>query len=226
MTAPAATPAADDAPLAAPTRPHEPRHHEPRHPEPGPHQPGPDRFGLPSGAIETGAAVGAAGVALTSTGSMVVAAVFLAVAARSRWTLVALLLAVAAVGVRFTTVGFDDLAGIQSVLGPAGTIGPTTGAASAWAAATAALLAVRAAPGRTNLHRGLVALAGGALAAAIAVGPGPGGDLVPRIAGTVAATVLAFALTTTDARPKVARTRTVVSVVAGVAAVVLAAWPT
>ncbi|MDE0804215.1 MAG: hypothetical protein OSA99_12940 [Acidimicrobiales bacterium] len=199
MTAPAASPAADDAPHAV--------------------------LGLTPGALETGAAVGAAGLALTSTGSMVVAVVFLAVAARSRWTLTALLLAVAAVAARFTTVGFDDLAGIQSVLGPAGTFGPVTAAASAWLAATAAVLAVRAPADATNLQRVMVAIAGGALAAAIAVGPGPGGDLAPRIAATVVATVLAFVLTTADDRPAVARVRASLAVAAGVAAVVLAAWP-
>lgn len=214
MTAPAASPAADEAPHAVPG--------------PAPETLAPSAIrtsAIRTGAIETGAAAGAAGLALTSTGSMVVAVVFLAVAARSRWTLTALLLTVAAVGVRFTTVGFDDIAGIQSVLGPAGTVGPVTAAASAWFAAAATVLAVRAPLGTTNLHRVMVALAGGALAASVAVGPGPGGDLVPRIAATIVATVLAFALTTTDDRPAIARARAVLAIVAGVVAVVLAAWP-
>lgn len=181
--------------------------------------------GVPAGTIETAAAVGAAGLALTSTGSMVVAAVLLGVAARSRWTGVASLLAVAAVGVRFSTVTFDDLAGLQSVLGSAGTIGATTAAASAWVAAGAVIVGVRTPTGATGLHCILLALAAGGLATAIAVGPGPGGELALRVGATVLATVFVFVSTTVVRGGRAGTARTIVSVVAGVAAIVLAGWP-
>ena len=181
--------------------------------------------GVPAGTIETAAAVAAAGLALTSTGSMVVAAVLVGVAARSRWTGVATLLAVAAVGVRFSTVTFDDLAGLQSVLGSAGTIGTTTAAASAWAAAGAVIVGVRTPSGATGLHRIVLALAAGGLAAVIAVGPGPGGELALRVGATVLATVLVFVSTTVVTGDRAATMRTTVAVVAGVAAIVLAGWP-
>ncbi len=181
--------------------------------------------GVSPGAIETGAAVGAAGLALTSTGSIVVAAVLLGLATRSRWSTASILLATATVGVRFSTVTFDDLAGIQSVLGNAGVVGPATAAASAWCAATAIVLSIRVDAERVNLQRCVVALAGGALAAAIAVGAGPGGALVDRVAATTLATVAAFALMTSDTRPRVAAVRRVLAVAVSIAAVVLAGWP-
>lgn len=182
--------------------------------------------GVPAGAIETGAAVGAAGLALTSTGSMVIAAVLLGVAARSRWTVAASLLAVTAVGVRFSTVTFDDIAGIQSVLGSAGTIGPATAAASAWTAAAAVLLSVRTPAGSRTLLRGALALASGATASAVALGPGPGGDILVRVSATAGAAVLAHLLMAlADHRERPSALKTALGVAAGVAAVVLAAWP-
>lgn len=182
--------------------------------------------GVPAGTIEAAAAVAAGGLALTSTGSMVVAAVLLGVAARSRWTGVATLLAVAAVGVRFSTVTFDDLAGLQSVLGSAGTIGSTTAAASAWVAAGAVIVGARTPSGATGLHRLALALAAGGLAAAIAVGPGPGGELALRVGATVLAAVLAFGSTTIVTGGRADTVRNTLAVVAGVAAIVLAGWPT
>ncbi|WP_436794031.1 hypothetical protein [Actinospongicola halichondriae] len=181
--------------------------------------------GVSAGAIETGAAAGAAGLALTSTGSMVVAAVLLGIATRSRWSAATLLLATAAVGIRFSTVTFDDLAGIQSVLGSAGIVGPAAAAASAWCAAAAVIVATRVDLERSNLQRCVVSLAGGAMAAAIAVGAGPGGALADRVAATALASVAAFALLTTDDRPRLAAVRRIVAVVVGIAAVVLAGWP-
>lgn len=181
--------------------------------------------GVPAGVLETGAAAGAAVLALTSTGSMVVAAVLLAVAAASRWTLAATLLATAAVAVRFSTVTFDDVAGIQSVLGSAGTVGPTTAAASAWLASGAVVFSLRTRVDSSGLHRCVVALAGGATAAAIAVGAGPGGDLVHRVAATTLATVVGFVVMRSDASRRVDRARVGMSVIAGLAALVLAGWP-
>ena len=90
------------------------------------------------------------------------------------------------------------------------------------------------------------------LAAAVAAGPGPGGDLVLRAGATVLGTGFAFATATLtasgaratspsvgapgtpgvvdagrglSARPRIDRARTVLAVLAGVASVVLAGWP-
>ena len=177
---------------------------------------------LPSGVVVTAAAAGAATLALSSTGSMVVAAVLLAVAVADPRGALALVLAVASVAVRFSTVTFDDVAGIQSVLGPAGNVGPPTGAASAWLAAAAVLVALRRPAARAA--GALVAVAGGALAAVIVAGPGPS-DLGLRLASTLAATVIAAAVLATDRWPPVRRVRPFLALVLGAGAVIAAAWP-
>jgi hypothetical protein len=193
--------------------------------------------------VAVAAAAGAAVLALSSTGSAVVAAVLLAVAVGDRRAGFACVLAVAAVAVRFSTVTFDDLAGIQSVLGPAGIVGPPTAAASAWLAAAAVVLSVRrpaVADGSTVapapdgwpvpttvppvLHRVLLALAGGALAAALVAGPGPS-DLVVRAGATAAGLVVALVVMGTDRWRPVVRVRPLVAVLVAVVAVVAAAWP-
>ena len=182
---------------------------------------------LPPGVAATAAAAGAATLAVTSTGSMVVAAVLLAVAVTDLrsgpgFRGVALVLAVASVAVRFSTVTFDDLAGIQSVLGAAGIVGPPTGAASAWLAATAVVLALRRSG--APVTDGLVVVAGGALAAVIAAGPGPS-ELGLRIGATLVGALAAIAVLATDRWPGVRRLRPVLAVALGAAAVVAAAWP-
>lgn len=186
-----------------------------------------------STAVATAAALAATALAVTSTGSMVLAALLVGVAARDRRTAGAALLAVAATSIRFRTATFDDLAGIQSVLGPAGTVGPATAAASAWLAAAAVVLAarsvaepsIRAATSLLDrLRDAAPALACGLFAAALVAGPGPS-DLTVRALASVVAVVLAFGVTVTDARPAVARVRPWAAVLAGLAAVVLAGWP-
>ncbi len=179
-----------------------------------------------------GAAAGTAVLALTSTGSVVVAAVLFGVANRSRWSGLAALLATAAVAVRFASVGFDDLAGAQSVLGAAGAVGPSLAAASSWLAAVAVLLAVRGAvpgatesPGSAVARTWLIAIAGGALAATIVAGPGAD-DLWLRIASTVIASGVAVGVVAGDRQRRVRRVRPALAVVAGVVAVALASWPT
>lgn len=193
------------------------------------------------------AAAAAAGLAISSSGSMVVAAALLGVAALDRRSVAAAVLAAGAVGVRFATTDLGDLAGIQSVLGSAGEIGPPAAAASAWTAAAALVLASVPRPsgppaatdeptpqpsdGPTlavpvGIHRALVALAGGALAAAVAVGPGPGGELVLRVAATAAATALALVAGAATGRPAFATARGWLAVLAAVVAVALAGWPT
>ena len=178
------------------------------------------------------AAAGTAVLASSSTGSMVVAAVLFGVANRSRWSGLVALLATAAVSIRFASATFDDLAGIQSVLGAAGLVGPAVAAASAWAAAVAVLLAVRrggaglpAGTGSAAAQRGLVALAGGALAAAIVAGPGAD-DLWWRVASTMIATGVAVGVVASDRWPRLGRIRPGAAVVVAVVAVALASWPT
>lgn len=178
------------------------------------------------------AAVGALVLAVSSTGSMVVAAVLVGVATRSRWCGIAAVLAVAASTVRFSSSTFDDLAGIQSVLGAAVVVGPPVAAASAFAATIAVLLTARSLrhpshPGGLpggRVVRHLPATASGVLAATIAAGPGPGG-LVVRGVATIAAVAIAVAISLLDGRPSLAARRAPVAVVAGALAVVLACWP-
>lgn len=171
------------------------------------------------------AAAGAAtALALSSTGSMLVAAVLLGVSTRSRWSTLAAVLATAAVSVRFSTAVFDDVAGIQSVLGAAGTVGPPVAAASAWFGAVAVLLAVRSGAG-SGVVRHAPAIAGGALAAAIVAGPGPGGELAVRVVATIVAIAIGVVLARTDDHDRMVRLRTVGAVVAGLGSVALASWP-
>lgn len=177
-------------------------------------------------AVRLGAAAGAAVLAGTSTGSMVVAAALLAVALSDRRSAIAAGLVIAAVAVRFGTTTFDELAPLQSVLGSAVRIGPAAGAASAWLCMVALVLAAGQVPGdvRFGLGRHLPALASGTLAAAVAVGDGPGGDVWLRVAATAGVTVLAW-LIAGDRIQWLSRTRRSWAVLAGVAAVVGAGWP-
>lgn len=204
--------------------------------------PGAARTPVPGAALAVlTAAVAAAGLTVSATGSMLVAAVLVGVAASDRWSGLAAILATAAVAVRFGTTDLGDLAGIQSVLGPAGLVGPPTGAASAWAAAGAVLMAVappspRADSGTTigpRLTSALLALAGGSFAAALVAGPGPGGgpDNWPgggiglRIAATVVAVGLSLVVGRARRPSRLGTIRVSVAVLAGVFAVVLAGWP-
>lgn len=201
------------------------------------------------------AAVAAAGLTVSATGSMLVAAVLVGVAARDRWSGLAAVLATTAVAVRFGTTDLGDLAGIQSVLGAAGLVGPPTAAASAWAAAGAVLLAVAPrpagdGPGRDRPDQGeeddpgapsaprltafALAVAGGSFAAALVAGPGPGGgpDGWPgggiglRVAASVVAIGLSLVVGRARRPSRLGTMRVAVAVLAGAAAVVLAGWPT
>lgn len=173
------------------------------------------------------AAIAAAVLAATSTGSVVVVALLVWAATLDRRSGIAVLLATLATSIRFTTGSLDDLAGIQSVLGVAGEVGPTTAAVSAWLAAAAVLLATRAPAvpaGDRGLRRFAPALATGTLAAALVAGPGPD-QLALRIGTSLAGVGLAVGITALQRRgtrlggPSLA-------VGLAVAAVVLGAWPT
>lgn len=177
-------------------------------------------------AVPLAAAGGAATLAVSSTGSIVVAAVLLGVASWSVWSGVAAVLATAAVAIRFATTDFGDLAGLQSVLGAAGVVGPASAAASSWTAAAAVVLTARTPERFLGPVAGLVnAVATGAVAATIVAGPGPGGGLAVRIAATVAAVVASAASAATSRWSAVDRARPLVATVVAASAVVLAAWP-
>lgn len=181
-------------------------------------------------AVQVAAATAALALALSSTGALVVACAALGVSAWSRRCGVAAVVASLAVSVRFGTAVFDDLAGIQSVLGPAGVVGPEVAAASTWAAAAAVLLAAgdpSRAPGDRARSRPVVlvqALAAGAVAAAFVAGPGPD-DLVVRAGATVAAALVAALIAATDRWAPIRRHRPSVAVLVAVASLVAAAWP-
>lgn len=181
----------------------------------------------PSGLdLAVAAAVAAAVLAATSTGSLVVVALLVWAATLDRRSGVAVLLASLASSVRFTTATLDDLAGIQSVLGIAGEVGPAAAAASAWLAAAAVLLATRApaAPGADRgLRRFAPALATGTLAAALVAGPGPD-QLGLRVATSLAGVGLAVGITALQRRRGPLPGPTL-AVALGAAAVVLGAWP-
>jgi len=137
------------------------------------------------------AAVAAAVLVATGSGSATVAAVLLGLALADRRAGAAGVLAVLATGIRFRTDGFGDLAGIQSVLGDAGRVGPPNAAASAWLAAIAVLLAAAAL--RADAPRWLAVVAAvptGLLAAALVAGPGPD-QLGRRAVASAIAVVLA-----------------------------------
>lgn len=172
------------------------------------------------------AAVAGGVLAASSTGSLVVAALLVWVATLDRRCGVAALLAALAASIRFTTASLDDLAGIQSVLGIAGEVGPATAAASAWVAAAAVLLATRP-PAVTGGDRGLrrfaPALATGPLAAALVAGPGPD-QLALRIGTSLLGLGVAIGITVLQGRGRRLRTPGL-AVALGAAAVVLGAWP-
>ena len=181
----------------------------------------------PSGLdLAVAAAVAAAVLAATSTGSLVVVALLVWAATLDHRSGIAVLLASLATSVRFATAALDDLAGIQSVLGIAGEVGPTVAAASAWLAAAAVLLATRApaAPGgERDLRRFAPALATGTLAAALVAGPGPD-QLALRVATSLAGVGLAVGITALQRR-RGALSGPSLAVVLGAVAVVLGAWP-
>lgn len=184
----------------------------------------------PAWVLAATCSLAAAGLAISSRGSVVAAAVLVGLGLRHRWAGVAVLAAVAAASVRFGTTGFDDLAGIQSVLGPAGIVGPPVAAASAWLGAAGVVLAAAAARRMADdvdvvswVRVLPAALASGALAAVLVAGPGPGGGLELRIAATVVASLLAGAAARWGHRLR--GLGPLLAVVAGLAALVTAAWP-
>ncbi len=173
------------------------------------------------------AAIALAVLAGSSTGSLVIAAVLVGIATADRWRGAAVLLACLAVSLRFGTTTFDDVAGIQSVLGPAVVVGPPVAAASAWCAGAAVLLAARVPPvlaGEALPLRWCGPVAIGLFSAALVAGPGPD-DLWMRVGASAVAVVAAVGLCVLDDRLRWLRLRWIPALAAGAAACALAAWP-
>lgn len=161
------------------------------------------------------AAAAAAVLAITSTGHLVVAAVLVGIAGRDRRSVLAAVAAVAAVAVRFGTTTFDGLAGLQTVLGPAVTLGATT------AVLATALAAISLIVGTTGWAH---ALAAGPLAAALACGPGPSEVLV-RSGAVVLASTLSVLIAVTPRLRAWVDGRRWVAVALAIGALALAGWP-
>ena len=94
--------------------------------------------------LQLGAAAGAAVMALTSAGDVLLLGVLLGVAAGDVESGVASVLAGLVVLGRFGTTSLAALAGAQHVVGPAGATGPVGLAAASWCAGAALVLSTRA----------------------------------------------------------------------------------
>jgi hypothetical protein len=155
-------------------------------------------------------------VAAGSSGDTLLLGVLLGLAAGRVAAGVAAVLALSSVLIRWGSPSLEALAGAQAVLGPAGTVGTTAAAASAWCAASALVLAAPRPDARLPWR--IVAVAPfGIAAAAVVLGAGPGGLLWLRVVASVGAVVLALTITLLPRRLTVAA-----ALGAGAAAVVLA----
>jgi len=94
--------------------------------------------------LQLGAAAAAAVMALTSSGDVLLLGVLLGVTADNVEAGAASVLAGLVVLGRFGTTSLAALAGVQHVVGPAGTTGPVLLAAASWCAAAALALSTRA----------------------------------------------------------------------------------
>lgn len=96
-------------------------------------------------------------------------------------------LAVLSSALRWGVMSLEGIAGAQSVLGPAGVVGPELAAASAWCAAAALILVT---------PRDWRAAAFGLAAAITVAGPaaGTGGDVAVRVVASVAGVGIAVAV--------------------------------
>ena len=173
---------------------------------PGPHLPARTGSLAALGPFRLSAAGAAVVLALFSTGHVLVLAVLLAVLVAHPAAVGAVLLAGVAVLGRWGTSSLDAVAGAQSVLGPAGAVGPQAAAASAWFAAIALVLASPRLEGhdtgegaeplgrRRRLPPGgvlVAALALGAAAAAAVAGPDLDTGVTLRLAATALAVLVA-----------------------------------
>lgn len=141
----------------------------------------------------------------------------------------AVVLAAAALWMRWDTPALAAVAGAQAVLGPAGLVQPAAGAASAWFGATALALASSGLvdnPDDGSKRRGAALATSLALGPAIAVvlaGPSLAGGPLLRILATLAGVGLAFGAAALPWRRAVAGTAVGAGAMAvGMAAVVAA----
>jgi hypothetical protein len=196
------------------------------------------------GDVRVAAAAAALALAVTSTGHGLVLAGLLGVAAWSPVAAVAAVLAVVTGLRRWGSIALSDWAGAQAVTGVGATTGTSVAVAGAWLAAAALLAtarpggparnraaAVSAPPGRTGALAGrlrtvtgraapvAVAAPAGVAAALLVVGPGPGGPLALRVAGSVIGIALALALATARRRAPLDRAVGFVGLVCGAVAV-------
>lgn len=222
----------------------------------------PPRPGLPAGTgltlpvtatIRLAAGAAALVLAVLSRGDVLVLAALLALLAWRPLAVAALVPALVAGGWRWGSTSLEAISGAQAVLGPAGTVGPTAAAVSAWLAAVAVVLVTpdlrargddgwwgrapgarpRWVPSFASVPRAaqlLGAAAVGATAAVLAAGPAPGGAVWVRVLLTVVATVAALVVATrrrrtsgTAGRWATSRVLDAAAVIAGIGAVVLAA---
>ena len=166
--------------------------------------------------VQLGAVAGAAVMALSSTGDVLLLGALLGLAAGDLEAGAASVLAGLVVLGRFGTTSLAALAGAQHVVGPAGTTGPVLLAAAAWCAAMALALSTRG--------EAVVAAVFGLAAADVVAGPAAvnGGQAV---AVRAAASLVAVAVTWFIGGwvpPRLARVAAVVAGVAGVAFVLAA----
>lgn len=139
-------------------------------------------------ALRTAAAVAVIVLAVLSRGDALVLAALVVLAA---WRPAALVVvpALVAASWRWGSSSLEALAGAQSVLGPAGFVGPATAAIGTWMAGVALLFAI---PRTSDLVQGratVVAVAIGTAAAAVVAGPGMGGALWVRGVAIVVASL-------------------------------------
>jgi hypothetical protein len=138
--------------------------------------------------LRLAAAAGAALVALTSTGDVLLLGVLLGVAALELEAGVAAVFAAFSVVVRWGSSSLSALAGAQSVLGAAAAIGSSS---SALSSALAGLTFVLVPAGRAD--EPALAVAAGLAAGAVAAGPSAADRLGLRLVGMVVAVALAYA---------------------------------
>lgn len=140
---------------------------------------------LKAAELQRAASVAAFTLAVTSSGEAVLLCALLGVAAGEVVSAAVAVLAALTLALRWGTTSLDAVAGAQTVLGPAGLVGPPAAAAAGWCAAAALVLAR---PGAW------AAPAFGAVAALVVAGPSPASaaDVAVRVAAALAGAALAF----------------------------------
>jgi hypothetical protein len=158
--------------------------------------------------------VAAFALAVTSRGDVVVLAALLGLGVGRPASALATAGALIAALVRWGSPSLEAIAGAQAVLGPAGWTGSTAAVASAWLAGAALVLASRPRHRATRWSTVLATAPFAVAAADVVVGPSAGGAILLRVAGSVAAAVLAVATSRWRRGPDVACVLSVVALVA------------